>query len=67
MTENIRVCCFYRKSFDKKQPGQVEKYILENEEAIRKAIETAEIAKQKEIEARKAKEEAVKVNQKLLP
>jgi hypothetical protein len=35
MTENIRVYYLYRKSFGKEQPEQVEKYVLENEEAIR--------------------------------
>jgi len=54
-------------TYYKKHPEEIERFVVEREEDIRKAIEANELAKQKEIEARQAQEEAEKLNQKIVP
>ena len=51
----------------RKNQKEIEKYVLKKEEDIRRAIEAEEFAKQKEIEARKAKDDANRLNEKINP
>jgi hypothetical protein len=49
-------------SYYQKDPQQLEAYVKKREEQIRQAFEASEIAKQKEAEARMAKEKAHELN-----
>lgn len=54
-------------AYYKTNANEINQFVLQREEDIRKAIEASEIAKQKEAEAKRAKEQADKLNDKIKP